>query len=149
MPAPDPLSISPFQGEKGVRNVRNMGTSRFSRTREKTSFARELRRRVTKSEARLWLFLRASALGVPFRRQHPVGPYFADYCCVPLKLIVEVDGDGHDAARDARRDAFMEAEGFTVLRFSANEVTESIDGVVLRIRDAIRELQWLAGDSSP
>lgn len=121
-----------------------MGTSRFSRTKEKTAFARHLRRSVTKSEARLWLFLRASALGVPFRRQHPIGPYFADYCCVTLKLVVEVDGEGHDAARDARRDAFMEGEGFTVLRFGANEVMEGIDGVVLRIRDAIRERQWLA-----
>lgn len=38
----------------------------------------------------------------------------------------------------------MEGEGFTVLRFGANEIIEGIDGVVLKIRDAIRELQWRA-----
>jgi very-short-patch-repair endonuclease len=119
-----------------------MGT-RFSRTREKTAFARALRKRVTKTEAKLWLYLRNSALGAPFRRQHPVGPYFADYYCAPLKLCIEVDGDGHDAARDARRDAYMEGEGITVLRFAAWEVGDGIEGVVLRIRDAIRERQWM------
>lgn len=119
-----------------------MGT-RFSRTREKTAFARTLRKRVTKTEAKLWLYLRNSALGVPFRRQHPVGPYFADYYCAPLMLCIEVDGDRHDAAHDARRDAFMAGEGITVLRFTAAEATEGIEGAVMAIKNAIRELQWL------
>ena len=128
--------------------------SKFSRTRETTAFARVLRKRVTKSEARLWLYLRNSALGAPFRRQHPIGPYFADYYCAPLKLCIEVDGDGHDAAHDARRDAFMAGEGITVLRFTAAEATEGIEGAVIAIKNAIRELKWLqengaAGDFSP
>ena len=109
--------------------------SRFNRTKEKTERARALRKVVSKSEARLWLYLRANALGAPFRRQHPIGPYFADYYCAPLKLAVEIDGDGHDKVYDARRDAFFAAQGIDTLRFSA---AEELEGVVCAIREAVR-----------
>jgi very-short-patch-repair endonuclease len=111
---------------------------RFSRTRDKTERARALRKSVSASEARLWLHLRSESLGAPFRRQHPVGPYFADYYCAPLEIVVEIDGPQHDAARDARRDAFMQAQGILVLRFGAHEVTDGLEGVLATIRDAIR-----------
>ena len=64
----------------------------FAHTREQTGFARKLRRMVSRTERRLWPHLRANQMGAPFRRQHPIDRYFADYCCVPLKLVVEVDG---------------------------------------------------------
>jgi very-short-patch-repair endonuclease len=100
-----------------------------------------LRRNVSRSERRLWLHLRGSQTGVPFRRQHPVGPFFLDYYCVPLKLAVEVDGPWHDADDDARRDAYLKGLGITVLRFGAEEAREQIDGVVARIAHEVWVLQ--------
>jgi len=113
----------------------------FTRTREITARARALRKTLSRSEARLWPHLRKAALGASFRRQHPIGPYFADYCCAALKIVVEIDGDGHDSDRDARRDAYMQSRGFKVLRFGAEETWEGLGGVVEAIRYAIIERQ--------
>ncbi len=111
----------------------------FGRSGETVAFARKLRREVSATERRVWLHLRGGRLGVPFRRQHAIGPYFADYCCVPLKLVVEVDGPWHAPAADAARDAYMRGLGFTVLRYSDQQVSEEMEGVVAGIE---REI-WL------
>jgi very-short-patch-repair endonuclease len=95
--------------------------------------------RVSKTEARLWLHLSGSKLGVPFRRQHPIGPYFADYYCAPCRLVVEVDGPDHDIRHDVRRDAFMAVRGIKVLRFGVQAVKENMDGVVDAIYRAVQE----------
>ena len=108
------------------------------RTREETLFARGLRRDASKTERRLWPHLRGSAMGAPFRRQHPIGRDFVDYCCVPLRLVVEVDGPAHDAGRDSLRDARLAASGYDVLRFSVQEMDENFEGVVSTIYDAIQ-----------
>jgi very-short-patch-repair endonuclease len=73
------------------------------------AFARELRRRMTPPELRLWVALRGRAAdGLRFRRQHPLGPYILDFYCDVAKLAVEVDGEGHwlgdQPSRDDRRD---------------------------------------------
>lgn len=111
--------------------------SMFGRSSEKVAFARRLRREVTATERRLWPHLRGERLGVPFRRQYSIGPYFADYCCVPLRLVVEVDGPWHTPAADAARDAFMRRLGFTVLRFSDQQIWDEMDGVVATIEREI------------
>jgi very-short-patch-repair endonuclease len=108
------------------------------RTREETAFARGLRRDASKTERRLWPHLRSSSLGAPFRRQHPIGRDFVDYCCVPLGLIVEVDGPTHDVARDSLRDARLATHGYDVLRFSVQEMDENLEGVVSTIYDAVQ-----------
>ena len=112
---------------------------RYSRNKAQTERARALRRSTSKTERRLWPHLRGGALGASFRRQHPIGPYFADYACPALKVVVEVDGPDHDPARDARRDAFMAARGWTVLRFGVQAVVEETDGVVETIWRAVQE----------
>ncbi len=86
-------------------------------------------------EARLWNRLRARAPGAPiFRRRHPVGPYVIDFYCATARLAVEVDGIGHDMGdrpqRDLRRDAWLSAQGVTVMRISASEVMRAFDDVV-------------------
>jgi very-short-patch-repair endonuclease len=57
--------------------------------------------------------------GVKFRRQHPIGPYFADFACLSKKLVIEIDGEHHafQVAADARRTTEMEREGWRVIRF--------------------------------
>ncbi len=100
--------------------------------------ARDLRRNMTGPERALWRHLR-SELFKPyhFRRQAPVGPWFADFLSRRMKLVVELDGDTHTPAGDARRDAWFAAEGFSTLRFPNSAVIESSEGVA----DAV--LEWL------
>lgn len=94
--------------------------------------ARVLRRGMTDSERRLWSHLRMEQLGVKFRRQHPVGNYVADFACLDPKVIVELDGSQHadQADYDAKRDAFLEELGFSVLRFGSNEPYVNLEGVL-------------------
>lgn len=93
------------------------------------------------AERRLWVRLRNRGLGgFRFRRQHTVGPYVADFACVEARLVIELDGEQHglpDAqAHDVARNAFMEREGWLVLRFWNNDVYGNMDGVLETILDA-------------
>ena len=100
--------------------------------------ARALRSASTDAELLLWSKLRARQLaGVKFRRQHPVGPYFADFACVELGLVIELDGGQHADLTtlhyDTQREEAMRALGFTTLRFWDNEVLTQTDAVLERI----------------
>jgi very-short-patch-repair endonuclease len=72
-----------------------------------------------------------------FRRQHPIGSYVIDFYCAKARLAVEIDGMSHDLGdrpeRDIRRDAWLEAQGLTVLRIAASELTGKFDDAVDRI----------------
>jgi very-short-patch-repair endonuclease len=92
------------------------------------------------TEWRLWYRLRDRQLrGRKFRRQVPIGPYFADFACLEARLVVEVDGDHHgdQLAYDARRDHRLGDMGFRVLRFWVADVDENIEGVVAAIASAL------------
>ncbi len=105
--------------------------------RPEVAIARKLRRTMSYPEVMLWQRLRGKALGYSFRKQHPVGPYVADFCCLSVRLIVEVDGAVHDgdakAAYDARRDAFIKHNGFRVLRVAATDVQRDIEAVIAAV----------------
>jgi very-short-patch-repair endonuclease len=98
-----------------------------------TQKARSLRQNMTKAEVILWTYLRRRAMnGSRFRRQHPIGPYIADFSCPASKLVVEVDGATHSSdqlAYDTRRTNYLESEGWTVLRVTNTDIYENIDGV--------------------
>ena len=111
---------------------------RFSRTRADTELARKLRREASETEKRLWPHLRSSKTGAPFRRQHRITGKFPDYCCLPLKLIVEIDGPPHSVQRDAIRDDRMNRAGFDVLRFSVQDIDENLTGVVETIHAEVQ-----------
>jgi very-short-patch-repair endonuclease len=74
-----------------------------------------------------------------FRRQVPIGPYFADFACLEARLAVEVDVDHHGdpLVYDARRDHWLGEMGFRVLRFWMTEVDENIEGVIESIAEAL------------
>lgn len=96
--------------------------------------AKRLRQTMTKAEVILWVNLRKRSLsGARFRRQHPVGPYIADFACIASKLIVEVDGATHstpeELAYDARRTKYLEDLGWTVIRVTNTDIYENMDGV--------------------
>ena len=102
--------------------------------------ARQLRNEQTDAEAKLWARLRARQIsGVKFRRQHPIGPYVADFCCVEHRLIIEIDGGQHaeQMQSDQRRTAILKLHGFRVLRFWNNEVLANIDAVLEHIYQAL------------
>ena len=102
--------------------------------------ARQLRRDSTDAERKLWGALRGSRLaGVKFRRQVPIGPFVADFCCEQCKLVIEVDGGQHaeSVARGHQRTEWLGARGYRVLRFWNNEVLENMDGVLSVILSAV------------
>jgi very-short-patch-repair endonuclease len=92
--------------------------------------ARRLRRDATDAEKKLWRALREAFPHAKFRRQSPVGPYIADFLSFRHMLIIEADGAQHTPEADARRTAYLEREGYRVLRFWNNEVLENCDGVL-------------------
>jgi len=104
-------------------------------------FARALRKEPSRAERALWALLRDRKAGVKFRRQHAIAQYVADFACVEAKLIVEVDGPSHrleeQIAHDARRTAFLEAQGWRVARVGDVEVLADPGGVVAKIKAAL------------
>jgi very-short-patch-repair endonuclease len=92
---------------------------------------------MTDAEAFLWVELRRRQLGCLYRRQHPVGPYFADFACRRHRVVIEWDGNQHaGSAHDSRRDESMRCSGWTILRFWNTEVLAEPDMVVSMIRHA-------------
>jgi len=105
--------------------------------------ARHNRREQNGAEDRMWYLLRAHRFdGHKFRRQHQIGPYIVDFVCLRSRLVIEVDGDthGNDVAEknDARRQAWLEQQGYHVLRFDNNYVYEEPNGVWEVIDEALK-----------
>ncbi len=101
-------------------------------------FARGMRSAPTRAERILWYHLRAGRMGVKFRRQEPVGPFIADFACLPERLDIETDGDSHrDPDRDVRRDEWFLDHGWFVLRFWDSYVFNQIDDVLEQIAQAL------------
>ena len=110
-----------------------------------TRRARELRRLSPAAEWIFWSRLKNRGLqGAKFVRSEPIGPYFADFSCRTAKLVVEVDGATHstedEIARDKRRTAFLETEGYRVIRFSNEQVYENVEAVLDEIARVLAEL---------
>lgn len=101
-------------------------------------YSRRLRREMTEAERKLWQHLRGRQLdGFKFRRQHPVPPYIADFCCIERKLIVELDGSQHNEHKDAARTRFLESQGWKVVRFWDNEALVHTEAVIEAIWNAL------------
>jgi very-short-patch-repair endonuclease len=107
--------------------------------------ARKLRRNETDAEHKLWTALRDRRLeGTKFVRQYPIGRYVADFVCRDRMLVVEVDGGQHsESGADAARTAFMNARGYSVLRFWNNEILQNLGGCLVALNAV------LLGDPSP
>ena len=99
--------------------------------------AKRLRREMTPPEIALWLALRQTEAGLRFRKQHSIGDYVLDFYCAPARLVIEVDGEAHARGdrpvRDARRDAWLSAQGLQVLRYPATDVLANMNDVVRQI----------------
>ena len=100
--------------------------------------ARQLRKRQTETEARLWSHLRSRQIkGMKFRRQHSVSPYILDFYCPEAHLAIELDGGGHTEKSqklyDYNREKVLALYGIRVLRFWDNEVWEELESVLQEI----------------
>jgi very-short-patch-repair endonuclease len=104
-------------------------------------FARNLRNNATQAERVLWQQLKLlKSEGRHFRRQIPLAGFAADFACHYPRVVVELDGAQHGGAAsyDEARTKTLDHQGYTVLRFWNNDVFEALEGVVDRIRNAVR-----------
>ena|ERR1700752_1607611 len=101
--------------------------------------ARKLRQSSTDAERRIWSALRRRRLAnFKFRRQHPIGPYVVDFACTPHALVIELDGSQHaNNTADVRRTAFLQRQGWRVIRFWNNDVLSNTSGVIQTILRAL------------
>jgi len=102
--------------------------------------ARQMRRKPTPAEAKLWHYIRKRQIrGVQFRRQHPIERFIPDFCCIEIMLLIEVDGSIHQYQQeeDQIRQEFLESLGYEVLRFDNLEVFNNIRAVLDVIDEAV------------
>ncbi|QKC79906.1 endonuclease domain-containing protein [Mesorhizobium erdmanii] len=124
------------EGRPATRSRRKTGT---------TQRARKLRQGDNQAEALLWLELKARKLGgYKLTRQFSIGPYFADFCCREKWLVVEIDGHQHaDSSYDRRRDEFMRAQGYSILRLWSHDVvkhrTSACETILAALNDKLTE----------
>ena len=99
--------------------------------------AKTLRREMSLPEVLLWQILRTKPGGLKFRRQHPVGPFVADFYCPSAKLLIEIDGIAHDMgdrpSHDERRDVVLREKGFGIVRIPAADVLRDVSDVAQSI----------------
>ena len=103
--------------------------------------SQELRKNMTKEERHLWYdFLKTYP--VQFRRQYVIGPYYVDFFCYQVKLIVELDGSQHcepnQLEYDKKRTEYLEKQGYYVMRFSNRDVMGQFCGVCTAIDNAVK-----------
>ena len=106
---------------------------------------RRLRAESTDEERKLWKHLGSKRLGkFKFRRQHRIGPYFADFCCLTQRLIIEPDGSHHAEREEERKDAlrttYLSEQGYRVMRFWNAQINTEMGNVleaILRSTDVV------------
>lgn len=105
-------------------------------------FARLRRQMADQWERQMWELLRnRQRCNMKFRREHPLGIYTADFYCVAVKLVVEIDGASHATqeamSHDADRDQWMQSQGIRILRFSCAQVEHETQFVIDQIDEAL------------
>ena len=107
--------------------------------------AKQLRKDETESEKILWARLNRNQIkGLQFRRQHPINAFIVDFYCAKIKLVIEIDGSIHDIPEyhlhDVGRSAMLEDFGFTVIRFTNEQIMNEIDYTVEQIEIIVQKL---------
>ncbi|MBL8809241.1 MAG: DUF559 domain-containing protein [Planctomycetaceae bacterium] len=115
-----------------------------ARSQPAIEFARDQRRNVNNFASTVWQWIRNRQIfGQKFRREFPIPPYTADFCCVELRLVIEIDGEPHfteeGREHDRIRDRFLQRSGYTVLRIPGYDVVRDDGSVIEKIRAAVRD----------
>ena len=105
--------------------------------------SRKLRNEASPVEKKLWreLSVQSAARGLKFRRQQVIHPYVADFACLAARVLVEIDGVSHDSREcyDKKREAFLQRQGYSVMRFANKEAVENTGAVVETILNFTEE----------
>ena len=100
--------------------------------------AKELRQNMPSAEQKLWRAINRDKLGVKFRRQQRIGPYYVDFICLELKLIIELDGDQHAGDKAAKYDNIrtdlIESQGYKIIRIPNAYIYKELNSVVEHLR---------------
>lgn len=106
--------------------------------------ARELRNKSTHAEEVLWGYLKTKPFGIKFRRQHPYSVFILDFYCHSLKLVIEADGSIHNLEEveknDIERQQLLKQDGLKVIRFSNEEILNSLEKVKDSINFTVQKL---------
>ena len=115
-----------------MRNYRNQPSGTVSR-------ARALRKAASLAEKKLLRALKENFPAAKFRHQTPVGPFYADFFSFSEQLIIEVDGESHGTTKeqDTARTRYIEAQGYRVIRFWNNEISDNLDGVINAVSESL------------
>ncbi len=127
---------------------------RDRRDAESIEFARDQRKRANEFARAAWQIVRnRQCRRRKFRREHPIPPYTADFCCVELKLIVEVDGESHRTvegrAHDEKRDRYLAQRGYALVRIPGYQVLRDPSSVRRQIEQAIDQRIEQLGPLTP
>ena len=137
------ITPSPLAGEGGARAEGVGGRGGVPSKPDLLARAKWMRLNPTEAEKRLWMILQAKRLvGYKFKRQVIIDSYIVDFINFDHRLIVEADGSQHaESEYDKRRDAYLEKQGFSALRFWNSDI--------LKDSDAVAETIWHALQSPP
>jgi len=107
--------------------------------------SRDLRNCSTTPEKMMWKMIRNKILGVKFRRQYNIGGYITDFYCHELKLIIEIDGSVHNIEEikrnDLKREYILKNLGYTILRYSNDDVVVNPSFIIANLKKIIDTLQ--------
>jgi riboflavin-specific deaminase-like protein len=111
------------------------------------NFVLENRAKPTQAEDFLWQQLRGNKLnGYGFRRQHIIGNFIVDFVCLTKKLVIEVDGLIHQLPEnkisDEERTMWLGMKGYSVIRFSNEEILFDIENTLNKIGQKLDELPF-------
>ena len=137
------LIPSPSAEEKGTDTSGAVYMTGSAETSTKNFiYAKDNRKNPTEAEDKLWQELRNQKLGIKIRRQHLIDKYIVDFLCLSKALVIEVDGDIHDFSReeDEIRTNKLNELGFTVIRFTNDQVLSNIKSVCEKIKEKAKEL---------
>lgn len=155
LPNPSPAggeglsNSSPPAGEEGARPRQRVG--RRGGRHSLLDLAKQNRKKHTDAERKLWSILRSHRLqGWKFKRQEQLGDFIVDFVCFRARLIIEADGSQHaENVEDEQRTAWLEGEGFRVIRFWNNDILLNPDGVATAILAALPPLLPTASRRAP
>ncbi len=136
------LTPNPSPGERGASselNEKGYETSNKKYWHILKQFSKDNRKNQTEEEDTLWQSVRNNKLGFKIRRQHAIGTFITDFVCLDKRLVIEVDGEYHlnNKEYDDARTGFLKDEGFDVIRFTNDEVVNSLQTVLAKIKSTL------------
>jgi leucyl-tRNA synthetase len=129
----------PLRGRGGESSEKGFETSEKKYWKYLKEFSKENRQNPTAEESILWEELRNNKLGYKIRRQHAIGVFIGDFVCLDRRTVIEIDGDYHLTNKefDQARTEFLNSEGFTVIRFTNDDVKQDLTKVLTSIKDSL------------